>query len=159
MNRHKIKQQLIDFPASTSWETIQNSAAQFVFKATSSASSSLVTVPEWTTNCQLSVTTSSPTHLLPISLTFSLCTPLPVSFVLLRTHGHFVSPTSEQKHLASAVFPTVLQSNGIPSLLTSVTFNLPSLQNCVKNSPLQIIPQQVISNSVFLPVPLPPYYP
>ena len=45
--------------------------------------------PEQTTSCQLSVTTSSLTHQ-PVSLTFSLCTPLPVHFILLQTHGYFV---------------------------------------------------------------------
>ena len=56
---------------------------------------------------QLSVTTSSPTHLLPISLTFSLCTPLPNSFVLLQTHGYFVSPVLEKRRVfANAVSPT-----------------------------------------------------
>ena len=59
------------------------------------------------------------------SLTFSLCTPLPGSFVLLLTHGYSVSPMLEQTLLASAVPPTVLQSKGILSLLTSVTFNPP----------------------------------
>ena len=53
-----------------------------------------------------SVTTSSLTHLLPISLTFSLCTPLPGSCVLLQTNGHFVSPMLEQNPLANTVSPT-----------------------------------------------------
>ena len=75
------------------------------------------------TRMAASVLVSSLTHLLPISLTFSLCTPLPGSFVLLQTHGHFVSPLLEQKSLANAVSPTVLQSNGIHSRLTSVTFS------------------------------------
>ena len=66
------------------------------------------------------------THLLPISLTFSLCTPLPCSFVLLvQTHGYFVSSCSKQKPLANALFLTVLRSIGVLSLPTSVTFSPP----------------------------------
>ena len=49
--------------------------------------------------------------------------------------------------LASAVTPTILQSDGVCSLLTSVTFSSPlGLQKCLKNSPLRTIPQQVISD-------------
>ena len=51
--------------------------------------------PEQTTNCQLSVTATS-AHLLPVSLIFSLCTPLPGSFVLLQIHKYFVCPILEQ---------------------------------------------------------------
>ena len=68
------------------------------------------------------VTTSSLTHLPPVSLTFTLCTPLSGSFILLQRHGYFVSPMLEQKLLANDVSPTVLQSNGIRSLRTSFTF-------------------------------------
>ena len=46
--------------------------------------------PEYTTNCQLSATTTSLTHRLPIFLT-SLCMSLPGSFILLQTHRCFVS--------------------------------------------------------------------
>ena len=56
----------------------------------------------------ISVTTSSPTHLLRVSLT-SLCTP--GSFILLQTHKYFVSPMLEQKPLANAVSPTALPSD------------------------------------------------
>ena len=66
-------------------------------------SSSLATGPNQKRlqTCQLPVTTSSLTHLLHISLTFSLYTPLPGSFVLLQTHGCIAFPTLEQKSLAS----------------------------------------------------------
>ena len=93
--------------------------------AASSASSSLVTSPSQ--NRQQTVNyvsqTSSPTHFPPSSLTFSLCTPLPGSFVPLQTLGYFVPPMLEHNPLANAVSPTVLQRNGIHSLLTSITFN------------------------------------
>ena len=95
--------------------------------------------PEQTTNGQLSVTTYSLTHLLPIPLT-SLCTLHPGSFVLLQTHRYFISPMSEQKTFGQRCF-----SYCAPKQWNS----LPCLQNGVKNSPLQTIPQ-VISNSVFL---------
>ena len=67
----------------------------------------------------------SMTYLLLVSLTSSLCTPLPGSFALLQTQEYFLSPMLEQKPLANAVSPTVLQSNGIHSLLTPVT-----IQSC-----------------------------
>ena len=87
--------------------------------------------PEQTTKCWLSVTTSSLTHILPISLT-SLCTPLPGSFVPLQTDT--LCPCVRKKQpLASAVSPTVLQSDGVCSLLTSVTFTSPlGFQKCLK---------------------------
>ena len=44
---------------------------------------------------------------------------------------------------------TVLQTNGMLSRLTSVTFIPPILQNYVKDPSLQTIPQQLISCSVF----------
>ena len=50
---------------------------------------------------------------LPISLNFSLCTPLAGSFIFLQTHEYFVSPLLKQKPLGNAVFLTVLHSNGI----------------------------------------------
>ena len=46
---------------------------------------------------------------------FSDFSPLPGSFTLLQTHRYFISPMLEQKPLANAVSPTVLQSNGICS--------------------------------------------
>ena len=46
---------------------------------------------------------------------FSDFSPLPGSFTLLQTHRYFISPMVEQKPLANAVSPTVLQSNGICS--------------------------------------------
>ena len=55
----------------------------------------------------------SMTYLLPVSLTSSLCTPLPGSFALLQTQEYFASPMLEQKPLANAVSPTVLRSNDI----------------------------------------------
>ena len=80
-------------------------------------------------------TTSSLTHLLPISLTFWLCTPLLGSFVLLQTHRYFVSPVFEQKPLANAVSPTVLQSNGVYALFWHWSHSvLPCIQNYVENS-------------------------
>jgi len=51
-----------------------------------------------------------------MSLTFSLCTPLPGSFVLLQTYGHFASLVLKLKPFDSAFSLTVLQSNGILSL-------------------------------------------
>ena len=44
-----------------------------------------------------SLSASFLTHLLPVTLTFSLCTLHPGSFVLLQTHGYFVFPMLEQK--------------------------------------------------------------
>ena len=57
---------------------------------------------------------------LPVPLT-SLCPPLPGSFILLQIHGCFVSPMVKLELLANAPL-TVLQSDGIISLLTSITF-------------------------------------
>ena len=74
--------------------------------------------PGYTTHCQL-----SPIHLLPISLTSSLCTPLPGSFVLLQTCVYFVSPMLKETQSVNTLSLTVLQSNGILSHLTSVTFH------------------------------------
>ena len=74
---------------------------------------------------KLSTVKTSLTHFLPTSLTFSLCTPLQGSFVLLQTNRYFVSPMLEQKPSANAVSPTVLQSNAIRSLMISVTSNPP----------------------------------
>ena len=51
---------------------------------------------------------------------------------LLQTHRYFVSPTLQQKHLANTVSPTVLQSNGICSLLTSITFNPLTVKTALK---------------------------
>ena len=62
-----------------------------------------------TTNCWLSVTASSLTHLLPISQT-SQCTRLPGSFILLQAHWYFESFMLEQTPLANTVSPTMLQS-------------------------------------------------
>ena len=73
----------------------------------------------------VSVTTSSLTHPLPASLTFSLCKHLLHSFVLVQTHGHFTSPILKRKPVASVLSLTLLQSNGILSLVTFVTFNPP----------------------------------
>ena len=84
-------------------------------------------------------TTSSLTHLLPISLTFSLCTPLPGSCVLLQTNGHFVSPMLEQNPLANTVSPTC---SCFSSVLLAMEFApywhpsysaLPSLQNLLRS--------------------------
>jgi len=109
--------------------------------------------PEQTTNCQLSVTTSL-IHLLSISDLHTVHTPSG-SFVILQIHRYFTSPMLEQRPLASAISPTVLQSNGSHSLLTYTTFNLPmssffKVQNCAENLPTQTILQKVISNYVFL---------
>ena len=71
-------------------------------------------------------------HPLPISLPLTLYTHFPGRLVLLQTHRYFVSPMLDQKSLANAVSPTGFQSNGIRPLLTSVTFNPPMFQNCVK---------------------------
>ena len=53
------------------------------------------------------------------------CTPLPGNFILLQTHRYFISSMLKQKPLAHALSLTVLQSNEIISLLTSVTFSPP----------------------------------
>ena len=45
--------------------------------------------------------------------------------VFLQTHGYFTSPMLKLKPLANAVSLSVRQSNGILSLLISVTFNPP----------------------------------
>ena len=56
---------------------------------------SYISKPEWSPNCQLFVTTSPLTHLLPVSLhTALLC-----SFNLLQTQSYFISPTFLQKPL------------------------------------------------------------
>ena len=66
-------------------------------------------------NFQLAVTTSS----LGSSPAWLFFWPhCPGSFTLLQTHRHFVSATLKHKPLANTVSPTVLQSNGIRSLLT-----------------------------------------
>ena len=70
-------------------------------------------------------------------------------------HEYFISHTSEQKPFANgnAVSPTVLQSKGICSLLTSITFNPPNpskLSLLKTDLRLQTIPQ-VISSSLPLP--------
>ena len=88
--------------------------------ATSSASFSWVTGPSqnrWQTVniCHNFFSSSS-----PISLN-SLCTPLPGSFILLQIHGYFVSPMVKLKPLVNAPL-TVFQSDGMISLLTSITF-------------------------------------
>ena len=115
-------------------QKVRNSAAKLVFKARKRDHvQSFLQALHWLLaqariHYKLStVSTFSPklTHLLPISLTFSLCTPLPGNFVLLQTHGYFVSPMTEQKPLGNVVSPTVLQSNRIHSLLTSATFTHP----------------------------------
>ena len=80
--------------------------------------------PEQTTNCQLSVTVSSLTNLVP-HLTSSLCAPLPDSLVLWQTHRYFASQILKQKPLASTL--SLYQSKGIISLLMPVTFSLPML--------------------------------
>ena len=56
---------------------------------------------------------------------YPLCTPLLDSFVLLRTRGHFARPMLKLKPLANAFSLTVLQSDGILFLLTSVIFSPP----------------------------------
>ena len=102
------------------------------------------------------MTTSSLTHLLPTSLAFSLCTPLPGSFILPQTHGYFASPMLS---LANTISPTVPQSNGICSLQCLSHSFLLCLQNCIKNSSIQTIPQQEISNRLLTcPPPPPPLY-
>ena len=86
--------------------------------AISSASSSLLTGPSQNRQkCQLYVTM---THLLHANLSGFL---IPGGFTVLQTHGYFVSPMLEQKPLANAPSLTVLQNNGIFSLLISVRCN------------------------------------
>ena len=63
----------------------------------------------------VSVTTSL-IHPLSICLTFSLCTPLPGSFVLLQAHRYFASPIVKLKPLANAL------SRRILCLLISISF-------------------------------------
>ena len=94
----------------------------------------------------------------PASLTFSLCTPLPCSCVLLQTHERFASIMLRLKPFARSL--TLLRSDGILSFLTSATFSphlvhiqstssphssLPHLQSCLEDSPLQTIILQLIS--------------
>ena len=83
----------------------------------------------------------------------------PASYVLLQRFS--VSPMLEQKPLANAVSPTVLQSNGnaLPSDIHDIQSSHVCLENCVKNSSLRTIPQQVISNSVVLSASPPLLYP
>ena len=85
-------------------QKVQNSAAKLVFKARKRDHvQSFLQALHWLLaqariHYKLStVSTFSPklTHLLPISLTVSLCTPLPGDFVLLQPHGYFVSPMTE----------------------------------------------------------------
>ena len=71
-------------------------------------------LPGWTTNWPISVITTSLTHLLPISLTFPLCTPLRGSLVLLQTHRFFISPLLNPKPLANSFSLTVKQWNSLP---------------------------------------------
>ena len=112
-------------------QNVQNSAAKLVFKARKRDHvQPLLQALRWLPvqariDYKLYVTVSSLAHFLSISLTVSLCTPFPGRFVFLQTHGYFVSPMLEQKSLANAVSPTVLQSNGIRTVLIRVTFNHP----------------------------------
>ena len=72
-------------------QNVQSSAVKLVFRVRKGTREhSLIQALCWLLvqariDCQLSVTTSSMPHLLPISLTFSLCTPLTDSLVLLQT--------------------------------------------------------------------------
>ena len=72
-------------------QNVQSSAVKLVFRVhKGNREHSLIQALCWLLvqariDCQLSVTTSSMPHLLPISLTFSPCTPLPDSLVLLQT--------------------------------------------------------------------------
>ena len=83
----------------------------------------------------------------PASLTFSLCTPLPCSCVLLQTHERFASIMLRLKPFARSL--TLLRSDGILSFSTFATFSphsaLPHLQNCLEDSPVQTIILQLIS--------------
>ena len=105
----------------------------------------------------------------PISLTFSLFTPLPGSFALLQIrryyvppiHGYYVSPMLKQNVLDNTVPLLCSKAMEFSPFRHPPHSILPCLQNCVKISPLQTIPQQAISNSVFffsliLPPPPPP---
>ena len=79
-----------------------------------------------------------------------MCTPLPDSFIVLHTQGYCESAMSEQKPLAHAFSPAVLQSSWVCSLLTSVTFDPPmpsKLHEKLTSSLLQTI-EQVSWNSV-----------
>ena len=96
------------------------------------------------------------------------CCSVPTSLhvVLLQNHGYFVPPMSKQKNLWPTQFLLLCSET-----MKFAPFGHPShsvlsrLQNCVKNSPLQTIPQ-VIANVVFLlahpppaPSPLPSFTP
>ena len=72
--------------------------------------------PGYTTHCQL-----SPIHLLPVSLTSSLCTPLPGSFVLLQTCVYFVSPMLKQTQSVNTFsYCAPKQWNSLPSNIRHV---------------------------------------
>ena len=94
-------------------------------------------------------------HSLPMSLTFSLCTPLPDSLVLLQTHGYLAPQVkvnksgqccfsysapqewnylpSDARHIRSShAFKTVLKIH-----LTNNVLKVHFYKQCVKNSPLQ----------------------
>ena len=64
----------------------------------------------------IAAVTLDPTHVLNLALSLTV-------FSWLGIHGYFVFPILEQKPLANAVSPSVLQSNGIHSLLTSIAFS------------------------------------
>ena len=108
--------------------------------------------PGQTRDCQLSLTTSSLTHLLPISQSFSLCTPFPGSFFLLLTHGYFISPVFEQNPLAmgqTLFLFLCMKAIGLSPFWHPSYSILQCFENSVKNSPLQTILQRVIKNLVF----------
>ena len=81
--------------------------------------------------------------------TYSLCTPLPGSFIRLQTQGYFISPMLllEQNPLAPAASLTVLQWNLLPSdihhIQSSHAFKTALKIHLYKH-------QQVLSNSAFL---------
>ena len=74
-------------------QNVQSSAAKLFFRVRNgNRGHSLIQALCWLLvqariDCQLSVTASSMPHLLPISLTFSLCTPLPDSLVPDSRHA------------------------------------------------------------------------
>ena len=107
-------------------------------------------------NYQLTVTTSS----LGLSPAWRFFWPhCPGSFTLLKTHEHFVSTTLKQKPLANTVSPTLLQSNGIHSLLTSITLNPLMLSKLTSTNNTSDFKFRLLTCLLFWPSFIPCYIP
>ena len=127
-------------------QKVQNSAAKLVFKSRKRDHvKPLLQDLHWLpvqarVDYKLStITTSSLTHSLPTSLTFSLCTHLPDNFVLLQTHGHFASPMllkTKTFGQRSFSYSALKQWNYLPSASGHIQSSH-AFKTAFKDSPLQ----------------------